>query len=132
MGQEKYGASKEAIALADQEIVIPMMGMVQSLNVSVAAALIRYEAQHQRQKVGAYDKVSICKQDMDRILFEGCHPALFQRCTEKGLPYPELDDKGDVLADENWWRQMQMSQDSASANTEAEYPTPREDLFSNL
>lgn len=38
----------ESLALADQGIIIPMIGMVQSLNVSVASALILYEAQYQR------------------------------------------------------------------------------------
>lgn len=54
-GQEKYGATDEAIAMADQDIVIPMMGMVQSLNVSVAAALVLYEAQRQRTIAGMYN-----------------------------------------------------------------------------
>ncbi|WP_309599029.1 TrmH family RNA methyltransferase, partial [Klebsiella pneumoniae] len=44
MGSEKTGISAEAIRLADQHIMIPMSGMVQSLNVSVAAAVILYEA----------------------------------------------------------------------------------------
>ncbi|MBP9679428.1 MAG: tRNA (guanosine(18)-2'-O)-methyltransferase TrmH, partial [Aeromonas sp.] len=37
VGQEKHGIGEEALALADHHIVIPMVGMVQSLNVSVAA-----------------------------------------------------------------------------------------------
>ena len=40
MGQEKTGITQEALALADQDIIIPMIGMVQSLNVSVAHALV--------------------------------------------------------------------------------------------
>ena len=54
-GQEKYGATDEAKAMADHDIVIPMMGMVQSLNVSVAAALVLYEAQRQRTIAGMYN-----------------------------------------------------------------------------
>ena len=54
MGQEKTGITQEALALADQDIIIPMIGMVQSLNVSVASALILYEAQRQRQNAGMY------------------------------------------------------------------------------
>ncbi|MGL5265713.1 MAG: tRNA (guanosine(18)-2'-O)-methyltransferase TrmH, partial [Plesiomonas shigelloides] len=38
LGQEKTGISEEALALADHQIIIPMVGMVQSLNVSVASA----------------------------------------------------------------------------------------------
>jgi len=48
VGQEKHGIGEEALALADHHIVIPMVGMVQSLNVSVAAAAILYEAQRSR------------------------------------------------------------------------------------
>ena len=45
MGNEKEGVSSEIVALADVVVIIPMQGMVQSLNVSVAAALILYEAE---------------------------------------------------------------------------------------
>jgi len=134
MGQEKYGASDEAIALADKEIVIPMMGMVQSLNVSVAAALILYEAQHQRQQAGCYDKVTITEQDYHDILFEGCHPVLYKRCMEKGLPLPPLDDNGEIQADPHWWQQMQLSDTALKALKQAtpESGTATDDLFSNL
>jgi tRNA (guanosine-2'-O-)-methyltransferase len=54
MGTEKYGVSDEALAMVDQEITIPMAGMAQSLNVSVATALILYEAQRQREAAGLY------------------------------------------------------------------------------
>ncbi|MFZ6043991.1 TrmH family RNA methyltransferase, partial [Vibrio natriegens] len=56
LGGEKNGITSEALALADQDIIIPMVGMVQSLNVSVASALILYEAQRQRQQAGMYDR----------------------------------------------------------------------------
>ena len=56
MGQEKTGISQEALDLADRDIIIPMIGMVQSLNVSVASALILYEAQRQRQNAGMYER----------------------------------------------------------------------------
>ncbi len=50
LGSEKFGASKSAIELADQDIIVPMMGMVQSLNVSVASAIVLYEAQSNAKK----------------------------------------------------------------------------------
>jgi tRNA (guanosine-2'-O-)-methyltransferase len=43
-----------AAAAADARIVIPMLGMVPSLNVSVATAVVMFEAQRQRQAAGAY------------------------------------------------------------------------------
>jgi len=55
LGTEKFGVSDEALDRVDQEIVIPMLGMSQSLNVSVATALILYEAQRQRQAAGLYE-----------------------------------------------------------------------------
>jgi len=54
MGNEKEGVSDEIIAEATDVIVIPMEGMVQSLNVSVATALILYEAQRQLENAGMY------------------------------------------------------------------------------
>lgn len=55
LGNEKSGVSPAAAQQADQHIVIPMMGMVPSLNVSVAAAVILFEAQYQRQIAGQYN-----------------------------------------------------------------------------
>ncbi len=55
LGNEHDGVGPELKALADQEVYIPMMGMVQSLNVSVAAAIILYEAWRQRTAAGMYD-----------------------------------------------------------------------------
>jgi hypothetical protein len=52
LGAEKWGLSAEAAALVDQPIVIPMHGMVQSLNVSVACATLLFEALRQRQAAG--------------------------------------------------------------------------------
>ena len=67
MGNEKEGVSKEVIALADDVIVIPMKGMVQSLNVSVASALILYEAQRQRENAGFYDTPTLTTKESEEI-----------------------------------------------------------------
>ncbi len=48
LGNEHRGISEEAAALADEQIYIPMMGMAESLNVSVAAAVCLFEAFRQR------------------------------------------------------------------------------------
>ncbi|WP_166368947.1 tRNA (guanosine(18)-2'-O)-methyltransferase TrmH [Psychromonas sp. SA13A] len=104
MGQEKYGISEEALALADQDVIIPMVGMCQSLNVSVASALIMYEAQRQREIAGLYEQTSrLPKEEQHRILFEGGHPIYRQLCREKSLPYPPLDEQGQIDASEDWW-----------------------------
>ena len=52
LGNEHSGLSDEAIALADRRVTIPMAGMVQSLNLSVAAALVLYEVTRQRLAAG--------------------------------------------------------------------------------
>ena len=48
VGNERKGLSETALSLADTKVVIPMVGMVQSLNVSVATALVLYEIVRQR------------------------------------------------------------------------------------
>ncbi len=58
MGAELWGVSRSGLAQADQHISIPMAGMVASLNVSVAAAVILYEAQRQRQVAGMYNRAA--------------------------------------------------------------------------
>lgn len=55
VGNEKEGVSQEVIDEATDIIVIPMLGMVQSLNVSVATALILYEAQRQLENAKRYE-----------------------------------------------------------------------------
>lgn len=49
IGNEANGLSKEATAMADTMIKIPMAGKVESLNAAVAAAILMYEAARQRR-----------------------------------------------------------------------------------
>ena len=62
---------KPAIEAADQTIIVPMVGMVQSLNVSVATAIILYEAQRQRAAKGAYLQANLPEDEVQEILFRG-------------------------------------------------------------
>ncbi len=55
-GNEHRGISNEAEKFADNIFYIPMQGMVQSLNISVAAAVTLYEAMRQRMLKGLYDQ----------------------------------------------------------------------------
>jgi tRNA (guanosine-2'-O-)-methyltransferase len=59
LGNEHRGLSEDAINLADENFFIPMFGMVQSLNVSVSAAITIYEALRQRIKKGMYDSTEL-------------------------------------------------------------------------
>jgi len=54
LGNEHSGISEEALGICDQTVSIPMFGMIESLNVSVAAAVILYEAARQRLQKGLY------------------------------------------------------------------------------
>ena len=49
LGNEHAGCSDEMVALADAALIVPMVGFVQSLNVSVAAAVILSEMARQRR-----------------------------------------------------------------------------------
>jgi tRNA (guanosine-2'-O-)-methyltransferase len=108
-GGEKFGVSQRALEQADHDIIIPMVGMVQSLNVSVASALILYEAQRQRQQAGMYqrDHSPLDEATIHRILFERGHPVLANVAKRKGLPFPLIDNTGQIVADAVWWDAMQ-------------------------
>src|SRR5262245_55585040 len=56
LGAELVGLSTAAIERADVHVAIPMHGLGQSLNVSVAAAVILFEAERQRALAGLYDR----------------------------------------------------------------------------
>ncbi|WP_233961668.1 tRNA (guanosine(18)-2'-O)-methyltransferase TrmH [Pectobacterium versatile] len=112
LGQEKTGITAEALKLADRDIIIPMTGMVQSLNVSVASALILYEAQRQRQIAGMYqhEDSPLDEEEQQRLLFEGGYPVLARVAKRKGLPRPYIDHQGQIVADTPWWAAMQSSE----------------------
>jgi len=65
MGNEHRGISKEAEELADEQFYIPMYGMVQSLNVSVSAAITIYEALRQRTLKGMYGKSELNEEQIE-------------------------------------------------------------------
>lgn len=54
-GNEKYGLSEELLQHCNGNIIIPQMGMIRSLNVSVACAVTLYEAFRQRNTLGMYE-----------------------------------------------------------------------------
>ncbi len=68
LGNEHRGVSEEAAEKADEIFLIPMYGMVQSLNVSVAGAVILYEALRQRQKKGMYEHNEESKIEMNELM----------------------------------------------------------------
>jgi tRNA (guanosine-2'-O-)-methyltransferase len=72
MGNEHRGISEEMIEGVDKHIYIPMRGMIQSLNVSVAAAVTLYEAQRQRAIKGMYEKSQLDQMKLEEMIDEWC------------------------------------------------------------
>ncbi len=90
LGNEKDGVSQRAAGLADGHIIIPMLGMVQSLNVSVAAAVILFEAQRQRREAGMYEQPQMRKAELERLAFEWLHPREARILRDRGAAYPDV------------------------------------------
>ena len=68
VGNELEGVSEEVAKEADFNVVIPMYGMAQSLNVSVATAVLLYEAERQRAAKGFYEKPQLSIDEIKAIL----------------------------------------------------------------
>jgi tRNA (guanosine-2'-O-)-methyltransferase len=67
-GNESEGISEEALKLSDHIIQIPMVGMVQSLNLSVSVGIILYEAMKQRQNKGYYANSRLSSDEFQSFL----------------------------------------------------------------
>ena len=72
MGNEHRGVSEDAAKLADKIFYIPMSGMIQSLNVSVATAVTLYEAYRQRKSKGMYSKSELSEKEIENMIDEWC------------------------------------------------------------
>lgn len=88
MGQEGWGISNHTAELVDHNIIIPMVGMTESLNVSVATAIILYELQRQRQDAGMYGKSTLNEKQYKKLLFEFSFPKIAEMYKQEGTPYP--------------------------------------------
>jgi tRNA (guanosine-2'-O-)-methyltransferase len=69
-GNEHRGVSEDAASSADASVFIPMMGMIQSLNVSVACAVTLFEVVRQRLRAGMYDSARMSEEEMGKIMKE--------------------------------------------------------------
>lgn len=99
LGNERDGVRARAAARADAHAIIPMLGMVQSLNVSVAAAVILFEAQRQRRQAGLYDRPQLPPEAMNERAFRWLHPHLAAESDARGREIPWLGVDGEPLAD---------------------------------
>lgn len=97
VGAELDGISGEGLAWADEKVEIPMAGMAKSLNVSVATAILLFEAFRQRQASGLYSDSRLSPQEYDRILFEWAYPEIARVLRGRGDPYPKLSPDGAIL-----------------------------------
>ena len=101
LGTEKWGVTDKAAELVDGHIVIPMQGMVQSLNVSVANAVILFEAQRQRLEAGMYERVRLDEKTYHQVIFEWGYPDIADMYRREGKPYPQLGEEGEILSPNN-------------------------------
>ena len=98
LGAEKWGLSKELSAHVDKSIYIPMHGMVQSLNVSVAGAILLFEAIRQRKNKNLipYDGEGLNQEEYKNTLFEWTYPELIDLYKKSNKDYPSLDENGKI------------------------------------
>lgn len=97
VGAELEGVTSAALERVDHEVIVPMQGMVQSLNVSVATALLLFEAMRQREAAGLYARPRLPEPEFRDTLFRWAHPRLAAWYEERGLPFPELDEDGRIV-----------------------------------
>ena len=69
-GNERDGVSEEIRAMADGNFVIPQVGMIQSLNISVACAVSLYEAFRQKTIAGHYIQPRLPESRFNRLYAE--------------------------------------------------------------
>ncbi len=69
-GNEHSGVSDEAVNEADGNVLIPQLGMVESLNISVAAAVTVFEAARQRRVAGMYKQSQMTEDEREAMLID--------------------------------------------------------------
>ena len=107
-GAELFGVSDEAADMADHHVSIPMQGMVESYNVSVAAAIVLSEAQRQRDEADFYSSRRLDQATFDRTLFKLYRRREAEFCEANGLEYPQMDpETGELLDPEAFARARQ-------------------------
>lgn len=69
-GNERTGVSEEITAIADGNFIIPQVGIIKSLNISVACAVTLYEAYRQKNNAGHYDQAKLGKEFRGKLMDE--------------------------------------------------------------
>jgi tRNA (guanosine-2'-O-)-methyltransferase len=99
LGAEKWGLSDQLISKVDESIFIPMSGMVQSLNVSVAASILLFEAIRQRESKDLLplNGEGLSAEEYEKTLFEWSYPELGSIYRKSGNKYPMLNQYGEII-----------------------------------
>jgi len=97
MGAERAGVSELAAKMADQHIIIPMLGMVESFNVATASGIILVEAQRQRLRAGLYERDGLDPERTAKYLFEARYPRIVEFCRLCEEPYPDYTARGELV-----------------------------------
>jgi tRNA (guanosine-2'-O-)-methyltransferase len=66
-GNEHCGVSEDIISLADGNFIIPQVGIIKSLNISVACAVSLYEAYRQKNAAGHYDTAQLASDQFSSL-----------------------------------------------------------------
>ena len=66
-GNEHSGVTEEMIALADGNFIIPQVGIIKSLNISVACAVTLYEAFRQKNIAGHYNQPQLSGENLSQL-----------------------------------------------------------------
>jgi tRNA (guanosine-2'-O-)-methyltransferase len=66
-GNEHSGVSEEIIAMADGNFIIPQVGIIKSLNISVACAVSLYEAYRQKNNAGHYNEPKLGPDQLNQL-----------------------------------------------------------------
>ena len=74
-GNEHEGVTEELRKHADGNFIIPQMGIIQSLNISVACAVSIYEAFRQKNNAGHYNVPSLSQQKMNDLILQWSNSA---------------------------------------------------------
>ena len=98
LGAEKWGLSDQLISKVDESIFIPMSGMVQSLNVSVAASILLFEAIRQRasKNLLPLNGEGLSAEEYEKTLFEWSYPELASIYRKSGNKYPKINQYGEI------------------------------------
>lgn len=128
-GAELDGVSRTLLEAADTHITIPMCGMTQSLNVSVAAGVVLAEMHRQRceraatlgeQGRGACGMGTAGDPSSVRgLVFRWLYPELSERGRAAGLTAPAVDAGGLIVGRMEWFDELRAREHAATHATAA-------------